>query len=65
MTKEEFQEKLNNVLDYDWETHQPKYAGDSAPLEDIIEIQKEYIESLENELQTYKTYKTKVKWFWS
>lgn len=51
MTKEEFKEKLNDVVDFDFEKNEPKYAGSSAPLEDIIEIQKEYIESLEKETE--------------
>lgn len=51
MTKEEFAEKLNNVLDFDFEKNEPKYSGDTSPLYEIIEIQKEYIESLEKKLK--------------
>lgn len=54
MSKEEFKEKLNNVLDFDFKKNEPKYAGDSSPLEDIIEIQKEYIASLEKEVEKYE-----------
>lgn len=50
MTKEEFEAKLNNIVDFDFEKNEPKYSGDSSPLEDIIKIQKEYIESLEKKL---------------
>lgn len=51
MTKEEYENAIQNVFGYDFVRNEPKYAGDAGPYQDFIEIKDKYIESLEKETE--------------